>query len=105
MRGNRVVMLFTQLALVISLASYSATSASAPYPFPAPGVQCRSDLAWLRLAMPEVLISLHPGPGARDGEVFTPSMPETLPPVLQDWQQLQQARYCEPARALRHRVA
>ncbi|KFD24787.1 hypothetical protein GYRE_00756 [Yokenella regensburgei ATCC 49455] len=89
------------LMLVTSLVFCQTGSAGVPYPFPAPSVQCRSDLAWLRLAMPEVLISLQPEPVGRDGVAFTPSR-RSVPEV---WQRLQQDRYCELARTLRHRVA
>lgn len=95
------------LVLLIPLTPSPVVAAGAPYPFPAPAVQCRRDLAWLRLAMPEARVFPGPvtAPDRHDGEVFTPVFPGALPSALRVWHQLQQSRYCGLARALRHRVA
>lgn len=102
------------VALALLPALLSASAISAPYPFPAPAVQCRRDLAWLSVTLPEVLPArgLPVGSGRLSADadtdaddLFIPAAAAHLPPALRVWQQLQQARYCELARALRHGVA
>lgn len=94
-------------SVVVALLMLPAAAVCAPYPFPAPAVQCRSDLAWLRMTRPDIRLPPIPAGGeGAPGEVwFVPAFPALLPPALRVWQQLQQTRYCGLARSLRHRVA
>lgn len=99
-------------SVVVALLMLPAAAVCAPYPFPAPAVQCRSDLAWLRMTRPDIRLPPMPADGEGDpgegapGEVwFVPAFPAPLPPAPRVWQQLQQTRYCGLARSLRHRVA
>lgn len=100
-----------RVALMLLPALLSASAISAPYPFAAPAVQCRRDLAWLRVTLPDVLparalpVGRSTDTDADTDDLFIPAPAAHLPPALRVWQQLQQARYCELARALRHGVA